>query len=278
MCLSIHHRFNDVIESLKTFSFLSRYREWFLFKGACPLLLLFLVPCLLTSCEGSLSDDGDHPATKYQFITGSISLKIHLSDSGTLIDGSTIDTKYENAAIDLSFHLPVVSLSQSPGVSNTTWKDPVYGGSAYWSEVHTTEYDCEDTRATDFDTTIRVYADTASGFQPGGVQFSIQSDGSYGISVTALSSGTPTTEIHSLATNCKLPTYTSNSTKVSEVPFNNYFTPYTNGAKGSLTGMTDKSEPSHLKGTFNGTDIMTLFSQVTIPVTYTITWDFTMSN
>src|SRR6185312_5997513 len=117
-----------------------------------------------------------------------------------------------------------------------SWDNPTYDGHSNWLEETLTEYDCMGGRATDKDTMIKSYSTNIGGEQPGGVQLVIANDGTYAITIAPGFTQTSMNIFHSIFTNCGKQTYTSNSGKGPGVPFQNEFTPFTNGAMGSFTG------------------------------------------
>jgi hypothetical protein len=239
---------------------------------------------LLSACNDGTSPNNNTtttpPTSGFNNVSGTVTLTIHASGSGKTTLGSETLTKNENISVDLSFVLPIHKLTTTGAGSNCSWDSPKYGGTSSQFEETLTEYDCMGGRATDKDTLSKTYSTGVSGDQLGGVNLVIQNDGSYGITISGTSLGNPTQVTHSIGTFCGMQTHSSTTGFGPGVPFSQYFSPFTDGAMGSLTGKVTTANPAHIAGVFNGKDNLTLFTQgtssVLFPFDYVVSWDLTL--
>ena len=248
----------------------------------CILAAFVVFGTVLSACNDGTSPNTDNNTTtidsSFKHISGIITLSMRITGSRSTSLGADDYTKSEDATVNLSFNLGSDSIHNSAGGgSNCAWHNPVFGGLVNWTEILLTTYDCNGGKATDKETMIKSFSSAASGNQPGGVNITIESNGSYGINIAPGFSGMPTAVTHTIETNCGTPTSNTTTGNGPGVPFSNYFVPVATG--GAVTGTVDKSNPSHITGSYTGTDNMTIFdigtSTITMPIQYTISWDLT---
>jgi hypothetical protein len=224
---------------------------------------------LLSACSAATIADS---VSGRRTASGRVSLSVNMD--GTRPQTGTSDTVTELAQADLVFNLGDVAEDRTPdGTVGVSWNPAQYGGTVNWYQVYAspgTTAGC-----TSRDSTLRTFASSAAGGQPGDVTLTISPNGHYEISIDAGYAGAgPTTRTQTIYTvGCpgSAPPFTVTSSQTG-VPFSDYFRPRFGGATGTLTG-TITPGANRVNGSFQGVDTFSV--QVPVPVAVRVTWDIT---
>jgi len=225
---------------------------------------------LLSACSAATITDS---VSGRRTASGRVSLSVSMDGTRPQSGGSATAT--ELAQADLVFNLGDVAEDRTPdGTVGVSWNPAQYGGTVNWYEVYakpTSTAGC-----TSRDSTLRTFASSAAGGQPGDVTLTISPNGHYEISIDAGNTGAgTTTSTQTLYTVGSCPgtappfTFTSSQTGV---PFSDYFRPRFGGASGTLTG-TVTPGANRVNGSFQGVDTYSV--EVPVPVNVRVTWDIT---
>ena len=218
-------------------------------------------------------------------VSGKVTLTLSLNGSrtNTLISGMT-EVKSEIGEANIEYNLVNAPLTAGGGgARDGNWDDAGFTGTVTQTLDHTVSYaiTCngggKDTRV-QHDHTVTTFSGPK---QVTGMGLSLAADGTYQIligpptSLTAAASASTYTE-----SGCDAAQPTNNSGS-SPIPYAPYFIPYIGGGAQKTTGKIDPANPNTLKGSYHGTDTITVFSQgtetITMPIDYTITWDLTIT-
>lgn len=207
-----------------------------------------------------------------------MSLSVTVDGTVANTDPAVNESKTILGSADLVFDLPDADIISSAGVRSVSWSQN-FGGSVSVVEYFSRTYKCNADNVTEIDTTRSSFSSASAGSQPGGVQLSVNADGSYNINATALYTGMPTVVTTTNWSMCPTPFVDNHTSNAPGIPYEQYFVPFFSGAMGYFSGKIDNADPNHVKGTWHGTDQQILFSYgtttVTIPVEVTVVWDIT---
>jgi hypothetical protein len=220
-------------------------------------------------------------------VSGRITLSATVSGSKTNDFSSQTDVKSEVGSGDFVYQITNAPIEDAGGMRFASWNDAAFGGTADWVSVHTLSYNyiCDankDRIITDKTTTTQTFSSASSGAQITGIGLQIDADGNYqiaiGPSVNNAANSTTLKEYSGYCTNPAPETYGG----ASPIPFTQYFLPYVAGGGDKTNGKIDPAHPNSIKGSYHGTDQLTMFSSgtntITLPLEYTITWDLTITN
>jgi hypothetical protein len=220
-------------------------------------------------------------------VSGRISLSATVSGSKANTFLTTItETKTEEGTGTLVYDLPSVAVDESGPDRSANWNDAGFGGTANWVSEHVTisGYICDqvkDRKVTDKVTTTQTFSSASAGLQITGIGLTIGADGSYTIAIGPSTSTAATTVTKSEHSGYCINPDPQTSTNQSPIPFAQYFIPFVAGGGQKTTGKIDPAQPNSIKGTYHGTDDLTMFSYntttITLPLDYTITWDLTLT-
>jgi hypothetical protein len=220
-------------------------------------------------------------------VSGRISLSATISGSKANTFLTTItETKTEEGSGTLVYDLPNVAVDEGGSDRSANWNDAGFGGTANWVSEHVTSYNfiCDNVKdriVTDKETTTQTFSSASPGSQITGVGLTIGADGSYTIAIGPSTSTAATTVTKSEHSGYCINPDTQTSTNQSPIPFAQYFIPFVGGGGQKTTGKIDPAQPNSIKGTYHGTDNITMFSynltDITLPLDYTITWDLTLT-
>ncbi|MCX6140253.1 MAG: hypothetical protein NTX15_05400 [Candidatus Kapabacteria bacterium] len=238
---------------------------------------VLVLACFSATIVGSCASDTvatKDPVTSTAL--GTVTLVVSIDGSRTKGTG-IVETKTVLANGNLKFDLTSVPVTTVSGVRTINWDNQKYGGATFWSTDHTTTYECNSKTITNRDLTVLRYTSTPSTMQPGGGTMNINADGTYQLAIVAqLATLNPGSSVEEIWENCIGTSYNKLEGPAT-IPFITYFTPFTNGALGSFSGTINPANPNSIKGSFHGTDSLTVFSEGTtvtnIPIEFTITWD-----
>ncbi len=249
------------------------------------LLNLFLVLCasiLFASCKtnsptGTVNDSGT--PTK---VSGRISMAVTLSGSRTY----STETKTEEGTANFVYDLSGITVDEAGGDRSANWNDAGFGGTANQVSVHTNSYNyiCDavkDRIVTDKETTTQTFSSASAGLQITGMGLTIAADGSYTIGIGPSTAAAATTKTEKVYSGYCTNPQPESSTNQSPIPFSQYFLAYVAGGINKTSGKIDPANPNSIKGTYHGTDNITMFSYntttITLALDYTITWDLTLT-
>lgn len=218
-------------------------------------------------------------------LSGTVRLTLSVNDSKTNPYNNYLETKSEIG--EANFEYTLVNEPIDVGINGSidgNWNEQGFTGTSTQTTEHTLSYPItcsgggKDTRVQK-DKTVTTFSGPK---QVTGLGIQVADDNTYSILI-----GPPTslTAAASVSTQtyggCDAPAPTSNN-GMSSIPYAYYFIPYIGGGAAKTIGKIDPAKPNEIKGKYDGTAIVTLFSPNTEPpinleIPYTITWDLKLS-
>jgi hypothetical protein len=219
--------------------------------------------------------------------SGRVSMAINVGGTRTYTHEGTTKTRTEFGSGTLVYDLPSASISDGGGgFRDVNWNEAAFGGSTTQitdeSQSYTVICSGGEQTLTDYEKTTTTFSSVTDGLQQTGLGLTIQPNGTYILSI-----GPPSSLTAGASTNMRwttgscFPIEPDTMSGRSPIPFAYYFVAYV-GGKTVLGGTIDPNDPNRVKGSYHGTDIVTIFSygttvNITMPFEYTITWDIILT-
>jgi len=229
------------------------------------ILSLVLVSCATTAADPDPAQP-DHA-------DGTITLSVTLNGSRSREAGA-METANLQASANYAFDLSSAEVDEQSGQRTVNWDQQIPTGSAVWSDERLRTFDCNSVAVTDRTLTSRTVNFGTSADVIGGAMLTVESNGTYRLVINAVPLRSLGTEVVERWENCGGATY-DRQEHAWGVPFLEFFIP-PNVTLGAFTGSTSPSA-TEVVGSYSGTQDYTVFSDgvenVTIPITYTVSWN-----